>query len=136
MRMFSSLFILTFMTWNNSFSQESISSCHYELDTTTQTKVYFIADSEPSFPGGMEELKKFITYNLEYPSCGDFEGKVYAEFIVNENGEIRNVQIKKGLAKEIDQAVIDLINKMPQWIPAKCQNENVSHRMILPFGFN
>ena len=134
--MLSILFILTFITWNYSFSQDSISPCQFILDTTTQTKVYFIADSEPSFPGGKEELINFIIKNLEYPSCGEYVGKVYAEFIVNENGEISNIQIKRGILNEIDKAVIDLIEKMPLWIPAKCHNENVSHRMIIPFAFN
>lgn len=123
------------MSWNYSFSQDSISSCHYEIDTITQTKIYFIADTEPSFSGGNEELRNFIIKNLTYPSCGDFVGKVYISFIVNEDGDISNPLVKKGIHKEVDQKVIDLIMKMPKWIPAKCHNKNVAHVMMLPIGF-
>jgi hypothetical protein len=136
MSVFTSTFILTFLTWNYSFSQDSISPCNYEIDSITEIKIYFSADSEPSFPGGKEELLKFIIHNLEYPSFVDVQGKIYVAFIVNENGEINNIHIKRGLGKEMDQLAIDLIKKMPNWIPAKCQNENVSHSMILPIRFD
>jgi hypothetical protein len=136
MSVFASIFIFTFLTWSYSFSQDSISPCNYEIDSLTKTKIYFSADSEPSFPGGKEELLKFIIHNLEYPSHVDIQGKIYVAFIVNANGEINNIHIKRGLGKEIDQLAIDLIKKMPNWIPAKCQNENVSHSMILPIRFD
>jgi hypothetical protein len=136
MSVFTSIFIFTFLTWSYSFSQDSISPCNYEIDSLTKTKIYFSADSEPSFPGGEEELLKFIIHNLEYPSDVDIQGKIYVAFIVNANGEINNIHIKRGLGKEIDQLAINLIKKMPNWIPAKCQNDNVSHSMILPIRFD
>lgn len=32
-----------------------------------QEEVYQVVEQQPSFPGGMEELFKYLTYNVKYP---------------------------------------------------------------------
>jgi len=129
-------FILIFAGKNYSYSQDSTFYCNYEIDTVTLTKIYSLVDTEATYPGGIEEMMRFIGKNVEYPSCGDFTGRVYISFIVNADGSISNILVKKGVSKEVDQAAINVILKMPNWIPAKCQNENVTSRMMLPIFFN
>ena len=136
MKMFIHFFIFILISWNYSYSQDSTSSCHYEIDPTTLIKIYLYADTEPTFPGGPEGMMNFITKHIVYPSCVEFNGTIYISFIVNDDGSISNIFVKKGLSQEIDRASLDLIKKMPNWIPAKCQNENVAHFMIIPISFN
>ena len=57
-------------------------------------------------------MMRFIGKNVEYPSCGDFTGRVYISFIVNADGSISNILVKKGVSKEVDQAAINVILKM------------------------
>jgi protein TonB len=136
MKMFIHFFILILISWNYSYSQDSTSPCHYEIDSINLIKIYLYADTEPTFPGGPEGMMNFIIKHIVYPSYGEFVGTIYISFIVNGDGSLSNIFVKKGISQEIDQASLDLIKKMPNWIPAKCQNENVAHLMILPISFN
>jgi protein TonB len=137
MKMFIHFFIFILISWNYSYSQASTNPCYYEIDPTTLIKIYLRADTEPTFPGGPEEIINFITKHIVYPSYGEFIGTIYISFIVNDDGSLSNIFVKKkGLSQEIDRASLDLIKKIPNWIPAKCQNENVAHLMIIPISFN
>ena len=74
-------------------------------------------------------MKRFIADNIVYPeiercSLGQFTGRIYLKFIVCENGSIYNIECERTSGDiELDQNAIDLIEKMPNWIPAKDQND-------------
>jgi TonB family protein len=102
----------------------------------SQDKDLQILKVEASYVGGSEAMNKFITSTIKYPKNSKLEGKVYVEFIIKETGEIDEVKILKGLAKEFDDTSVDLIKKMPKWNPARDENGNpMSSKMILPINF-
>ena len=89
-----------------------------------------VAEIMPEFPGGTEALLSFIKDNLEYPQKAideQTEGRVIIRFVVNSNGEISDPTILKGINKNLDQAAIDVINKLPRWKPGQ-QDVHPSHR--------
>lgn len=93
-------------------------------------------DEESSFPGGTVEMIKFIQKNLEYPDTQlDIVGKVYLDFIIEKDGTISNIIVRKGLAPEFDRKAIEVVHKMPNWIPAKFKGQVVRSRLRLPVAF-
>ena len=97
-----------------------------------------VAEIMPEFPGGTEALLSFIKDNLEYPQKaidGQTEGRVIIRFVVNSNGEISDPTILKGINKNLDQAAIDVINKLPRWKPGQQDGQPVSVRFTLPIVF-
>ncbi len=125
--------IITFTMFNFIFGQDSIHTCIFEIDTLTNTHLYLKVDTEPSYPGGRVEMMKFIQKNLAYLANDCYSGRIFVSFIVEVSGKISTLKIVKSINKEIDQTAIDVINKMPDWIPATCQNKNVRSTVILPF---
>lgn len=102
----------------------------------TSTAVDF-PDVDAQFPGGTAEMKKFIQQNIEYPEikrydCFANNRRVYLEFIVCDDGAINNINIMHPSNSEFDQIAIDLIEKMPNWIPAEINNQPVSSKCRLP----
>jgi len=52
-------------------------------------KVYDLVEQMPSFPGGLEELYKWIDNNVQYPAVAwenGIEGRVIVKFIVEKDG--------------------------------------------------
>jgi protein TonB len=105
------------------------------IDTTE--KVHEFAEVEPQFPGGEEEMIKFISNNIVYPlGLESSQGIVYASFVVEKDGSFSRLEILKGFSKEFDQAVVNIILKMPKWEPGKIGGEKVRVRFTIPVNFN
>lgn len=76
----------------------------------------------PQFPGGEEEMYKFINWNLKYPVIAQesgIQGKVIVGFTVLKDGTASDIQILRGIDTYCDREAIRVVKMMPKWIPAK-----------------
>lgn len=92
----------------------------------------------PSFPGGEDSLKRFIAINLVYPEQARKQGiigTVIVIFLVQKDGSISDVKIQKSVSKELDDAAIRLIGKMPKWIPGSLAGVAQVRLVTLPITF-
>ncbi len=94
-----------------------------------------------SYPGGRTALLEFLKLNIKYPQRAmeeGFSGKVYLKFIVSETGKISNVIVNKKLpgCPECDAEAKRVVEMMPDWVPAKNNNTNVSSYFNLPISFS
>ncbi len=97
------------------------------------------AETMPSFVGGDEAMIKYLADNIKYPQTakkGKVEGVVYASFVVDKEGNMTNIAIKKGLHPECDTEVLRVLGKMPKWNPGKdATGQLVPVQMTLPVKF-
>ena len=100
-------------------------------------------ERDPEFPGGLEALVAFFSNNICYPlEAQDYhiEGKLYATFVVDSLGLIRNPRIFWGLPGGCNQAALDAIRRMPRWEPGRqCIGGKwvpVNMQFYLPVNFN
>ncbi len=94
--------------------------------------------SPAMFKGGDIELQIFIEKNLWYPESArknKIEGLVFVTFNVDENGKINNIQVAKGISTCLDIEAVRVIRLMPNWIPAKNNEENVTCKFSMPIRF-
>ncbi len=116
--------ILTALT-SSSFAQENVSA---DSDACV-----FVADQMPRYPGGLESLSAFIKSNLTYPKgATHYEGAVYVAFIINKDGSATEFKILRGLCDVCDKNAIEVLEKMPKWIPGTVKEKPVRTRMVLP----
>jgi hypothetical protein len=94
----------------------------------------------PSFPGGMEQFKKYLKDSLHYPATASAkhrEGKVEINFTVMKDGIITDVSHSKVLHEnpEFVAEAKRLISAMPTWKPAiyKEQPINWMLKVAVPF---
>ena len=72
-----------------------------------------------TFPGGDDEFLKYLENNIQYPDSAvkaKIEGKVYARFKIDTLGIISDIRIIQGLSTDIDNEVIRVISKIPDWV--------------------
>lgn len=97
-----------------------------------------IAEVMPEFNGGVSAMMKFLQKHLKYPTSARhmaIEGSVFVRFVVNEDGEVINVEVIKGVYNVLDKEAMRVIAMMPKWKPGRQHNNPVSVRMVLPVKF-
>jgi len=92
----------------------------------------------PSFPGGDQELYKFLSENIRYTEIAKragIEGKLILQMTISSNGKINDIIIVKGLPAGLDGEAIRVIRSMPNWIPGKQNGRPVNVRVSIPIVF-
>lgn len=94
---------------------------------------------EAQFPGGVEELKKYLANAIVYPTIDkelNNQGRVYVQFVVENDGSITSIEVKKGVSESIDREAKHVIRAMPKWKPAEDGGKIVRSRMTVPIVFS
>ena len=100
--------------------------------------VYQIVEEMPSFPGGDRELMEHIAKNIKYPQEAmdkEIQGRVFVSFVVEKDGSVSNVELKRGIGGGCDEEAIRVISTMPKWNPGKMKGEPVRVSYMMPINF-
>jgi len=103
-----------------------------------ESKVFQVVEQMPEFPGGEEALMKFIQNNINYPDMereNDIQGRVVVGFVVNEDGSLSDIAVKKGVSSGIDKEAVRVVRKLPNFKPGKQQGKSVRVSYVLPIMF-
>lgn len=96
------------------------------------------AEVMPQFPGGTNELMKYLSNNLRYPTVAienNIQGRVIVKFIVAKDGSISNIEVIKGIDPSCDREAIRVVKSMPNWIPGMQNGNKVAVYFNLPILF-
>ena len=80
----------------------------------------------------------YLTHNLHYPQAErekGIQGKVYVGFVVEKDGAVSDVEIKRGIGEECDAEAVRVVKGMPNWEPGKQSGVVVRTGMVLPISF-
>ncbi len=100
--------------------------------------IFTVVEKSPEYPGGIQELFKYLGENIKYPeaaSKANVQGKVFVNFVITSEGEIKDVQILKGLGFGADAEAVRVVSKMPRWKPGSQDGKPVNVRYNLPIAF-
>lgn len=116
-------------TKNNS---ESVSDNSQKTGYDEKTKEPSLThDRNPEFPGGMSNLKKYISENIIYPTVAQengISGNVRVSYIINEDGSISDVKVIESIDPYLDKEAVRVISSMPKWSPGIKDGQYVSMR--------
>ncbi len=99
---------------------------------------YLVVEKMPRFPGGEENLLRFIKKNIRYPKEAqqkNIQGKVYVSVTIDKTGKPTNPKIKTGVNPLLDAEAIRIVRIMPKWIPGETRNKKVSVLYLIPINF-
>ena len=128
------LIVFSIIVSSVGFSQDTIPTI---LKVPASIEIY---DSIAEFPGGRNELVKFLGKEMIYPQKAienNISGRVYLKFKVEKNGEITNIGVARGMSNcpECEQEAIRVVRLMPKWNPAVQNGQFVSSYYVLPINF-
>ena len=114
-------------------------------------EVFKVAEEMPRFPGceaetdaetrekcAQRKLLEFVYGKLEYPEeakQAGISGTVIAQFMVDKKGQVKNPEIVRSIGGGTDEAVLKVINNMPDWVPGKQRGQPVNVQFNLPIRF-
>jgi TonB family protein len=116
----------------------SVQNVNAQTNTTDSPRVFTVVEQMPEFPGGETAVMSFLSKNIVYPEYEkehDIQGRVIVEFVVNEDGSISNVIIKKSVSQNLDAEAMRVVKLLPKFKPGKQQGKVVRVSYILPIVF-
>lgn len=92
----------------------------------------------PKFSKG--NLENYLVNQINYPaeeSQRGVQGTVYASFIIEKDGSVSNVTLKKGLVNgpNINREALRVLSEMPKWSPALQDGHPVRIQFTIPINF-
>ena len=98
-----------------------------------------IVEVPASYPGGDAAVLKFVSENLIYPieaRNAGLQGTVVLRFIIEKDGSIGQIVVRKSLSKECDQAAAQVVSKLKRFTPAEQQGHKMKVWYTLPIRFS
>ena len=107
-------------------------------EEVVEDEIFKIVEDMPTFPGGEEELFRYLGKSIKYPAMArdaGITGVVYVTFMVDKDGTIKNVEVLRGIGGGCDEEAIRVIKKMPKWKAGKQRGKAVKVQFNLPIRF-
>ena len=101
-------------------------------------KIFTVVEEMPSFPGGEEELFKYLQRNIKYPAIArenGISGRVYVTFVVDKDGKIKDAKILRGIGGGCDEEALRVVRNMPEWKSGRQNGRPVQVQYNLPVNF-
>lgn len=102
-------------------------------------QVFLSVEEMPEFPGGEEAMVKFIGNNTRYPAIArenSVTGTVYVDFVVNKEGQVTNVKVRRGIGAGCDEEAVRVIKSMPAFKPGRQNGRPQQVQFTVPIRFN
>lgn len=97
-----------------------------------------VVEDLPQFPGGAVEFMKWLTKHLRYPPYAQHrkvQGRVVAQFTVNTDGSITDIEIVEKLDPACDNEALRVLRMMPRWQAGIQDAKPCRTRVCIPIVF-
>ena len=109
-----------------------------KLSLWEEQKIFTFLEQPAEYPGGEEELLKFIRDNIQYPEmerANDIQGRVILRFVVMEDGSVSDVTVLKGVSSRIDREAARVVKLLHNFKPGRQQGKAVKQYFNVPVVF-
>lgn len=104
-----------------------------EGEEEEEDEVFMVVEEMPEPKGGMAALQQKIEYP-EFARKAGIEGRVFVQFTVDENGQVTNPVVQRGVHKLLDQEAVRVVQET-EFVPGRQRGNPVKVRMSLPITF-
>jgi protein TonB len=108
------------------------------VDMYNEPVDFRVVEDLPQFPGGAAEFVKWLTKNLKYPESAakrKVKGKVVAQFIVNKDGSVSDLELTEKLDPTCDAEVMRVLRMMPNWQAGMMNAKPCRTKVCIPIVF-
>lgn len=103
------------------------------VEEEPEPEIFVIVEEPPQLIGGLPGLQKSITYP-EIAKKAGVEGRVFVQFVVDENGNVTDPVVTRGIGAGCDEEAIKGILKA-KFTPGRQRGQAVKVKMSLPVTF-
>ena len=109
------------------------------VDMYNEPVDFRVVEDLPQFPGGASEFMKWLTRNLKYPASAQnkkIKGRVVAQFIVNTDGSVSDLELTEHLEAACDREVLRVLRMMSKWQAGVMNAKPCRTKVCIPIVFN
>lgn len=102
-------------------------------------QAFDVVEQMPEYPGGIKALLDYLCQNVKYPADAEkqkIEGRVIANFVVETDGSISNVEVFRPVFPSLDAEAVRVLSAMPKWKPGMQSGKVVRVKYTVPISFN
>jgi protein TonB len=106
------------VTANQETETPTIPDIPFEEPVIIDDTPFVVVEQMPEFPGGLNELYRYIGKNINYPQVAKevgIQGTVFVKFIIERDGSISNVELLRSIGGGCDEEAMRVIQAMPSW---------------------
>jgi len=102
---------------------------------------FYDTDVRPTFLGSPDPgtfMEKWVYHYLRYPEEAlkkGVQGRVLVDFIIDENGNVRDAVVTRGVDPLLDQEALRVISASPKWKPGRSKGKRVKTAVSVPVEF-
>ena len=108
-------------------------------DSTLLGNMFFISvEVAPKFPGGMKGYYLFLAENLKMPDKSfskKFNRTASLDIFIDTTGKVAYARIVDGINESYNNAIFEMIKRMPAWTPGLQNGHKVPTMMVVPLIF-
>lgn len=104
--------------------------------------IYYKAEVDPSYAGGMDAMRQYLKDNLQYPTEArenGIEGTVFVDFVIDEKGRVREVVATDIVGDDVDESfkteAVRVVSAMPGWKAGVQHGKAVDTSFSIPITF-
>jgi TonB family protein len=107
-------------------------------DNSVDNQVFTVLETQPTFPGGIQNFLKYIGNNVKYPDedwKNNLQGKVVVQFVIEKNGSLTNIKAISSPSSTMSEEAIRVVSSSPKWIPGMQGGGFVRSQFTVPITF-
>ena len=104
-----------------------------EEEKTYEDEIFVVVEDQPELIGGLATLQRQIEYPILAQKAG-IEGRVFVQFVVNEQGDVVNPTVIRGRHPLLDAEALRVI-RLAKFEPGRQRGKAVKVQMAMPITF-
>lgn len=104
-----------------------------EEEEEEEQEIFMVVEEQPELIGGMKALQGSVDYP-DFARKAGIEGRVIVQFVVDEQGNVQNPKVTRGVHKLLNEEAIKAV-KDQKFKPGKQRGQAVKVQMSLPVTF-
>ena len=110
------------------------------LETPERDEEFFmVVENMPEFPGGIQEMMKYIGTTLKYPVIAQengIQGCTICQFVIEKDGRVTDIVVVRSSGDaSLDKEAVRVLGIMPRWKPGKQRGKPVRVKNTIPVNF-
>ncbi|MCV9386843.1 energy transducer TonB [Reichenbachiella ulvae] len=124
------------LSYRETYRKNNVSGLSWDEEGNQYRYKELEVRAEPKI--GYKRFSIYLDNALKYPESAHkkgIEGRVYVQFEVDEEGNIINIELLKGIGKDCDAESVRIIKNSPKWNPGQMRGQPIVEKVILPITF-
>jgi protein TonB len=133
-QLFSVVFLLS-ISFNAAAQTDTVLTHYNDSLPGTATGSKALLEVMPAYPGGLQDLYRFIREAYVYPAGAlkaKVAGQIVASFVIDKDGSVDEIKILKDLGYGTGEELIRVLKKSKMWSPGMQDGRAVRVQFSLP----